>query len=432
MPKRCCGKPDGKVYMCTFGLENVGSHTPHQIKIVRLMARILIISTKQPSSNPRMRKSADALASAGHKVHVLYAYTTTWADESDKFIFQSKKWTSTRIGGHPRKQPFVYHKSRLLRRLYELAGSITKAQCRGFSDYIRQGIHWNPDLIIGHNPGTLGPLLALREKLNVPVLFDAEDFHRGETSSGSTSSRAARSIEDKVLTCLETITAASPLIAERYQKTYSNLDVYTVNNAFPIANQQAYPTLPEGPLSIAWFSQVTGLDRGLEEFILAMNGVKDLDINLNILGSRTREIEEKILALDSYSGRIKFHDPVPQHILFEFLQSCELGLALELKTPENRDLCRTNKLYTYPLAGCYTLLSKTTAQEDFVREFPDAGEIIDLEDPKSIANTIRRHHANRHELVKKRIKAWELAKSTLNWEMESQSLLHVVNSKLQQ
>ena len=49
------------------------------------MARILFLTSSQPSINPRLRKSADAHAHAGHQVHVLY-YRTLWADVNDDLI----------------------------------------------------------------------------------------------------------------------------------------------------------------------------------------------------------------------------------------------------------------------------------------------------------------------------------------------------------
>ena len=105
---------------------------------------------------------------------------------------------------------------------------------------------------------------------------------------------------------------------------------------------------------------------------------------------------------------------------------------MERPSPQNRDICRTNKVYTYPLAGCYTLFSRTSAQIDFQREYPDAGELIDLSRPESVADVIRTLDANRDVLLEKRKKAWLLAKEYLNWEMESKQLIEVVNSMLNQ
>ena len=45
--------------------------------------RIAIVTTKQPGTNPRMRKNADALARGGFDVHVLYAHNARWADATD-------------------------------------------------------------------------------------------------------------------------------------------------------------------------------------------------------------------------------------------------------------------------------------------------------------------------------------------------------------
>ena len=145
------------------------------------MARILILTPKQPSSNPRMRKSADALANAGHDVHVLYAYGTPWADNADKSILTSVKWSYSRIGGHPQSERLHYLHSRIMRKLNEVLENTEQATCRSMSQFIQKGIQWHPDLVIGHNPGALGPSTRIAQRLGIPVAFDAEDFHRGES-----------------------------------------------------------------------------------------------------------------------------------------------------------------------------------------------------------------------------------------------------------
>ena len=74
------------------------------------MPRILIITPKQPSGNPRMRKAADALARAGNTVHVLYAFNADWATQADEEILAQAQWTWERIGGHPRRrQIHLFH-----------------------------------------------------------------------------------------------------------------------------------------------------------------------------------------------------------------------------------------------------------------------------------------------------------------------------------
>ena len=70
--------------------------------------RVAIVTTKQPGTNPRMRKNADALAAAGYDVDVLYAFNAAWADEADQTVFQQAKWRHRRIGGHPQKEFKTY------------------------------------------------------------------------------------------------------------------------------------------------------------------------------------------------------------------------------------------------------------------------------------------------------------------------------------
>ena len=75
--------------------------------------RIAIVTTKQPGTNPRMRKNADALTAAGYEVHVLYAYNAEWADIADETIFKNARWTHRRVGGHPKHDPSNYMITRI-------------------------------------------------------------------------------------------------------------------------------------------------------------------------------------------------------------------------------------------------------------------------------------------------------------------------------
>ena len=51
----------------------------------------------------------------------------------------------------------------------------------------------------------------------------------------------------------------------------------------------------------------------------------------------------------------------------------------------NRDICLTNKAFTYLLAGIPVLLSRTTAQSELAVELGDATELVDIYDTKGVA-----------------------------------------------
>jgi len=173
------------------------------------MSRIIIITPKQPSGNPRMRKAADALASAGNTVHVLYAFNADWATQADEEILAQAQWTWERIGGHPDQAKFTYLISRLTRKLAEKIGMTRYAMCRSYSRYVARSMAWEPDLVIGHNPGALGLLVEIGNKLNIPILFDAEDYHRGEFDIGSQESLRVQKLEDDCIPQITAMTAAS-------------------------------------------------------------------------------------------------------------------------------------------------------------------------------------------------------------------------------
>ena len=45
---------------------------------------------------------------------------------------------------------------------------------RSMSQFIAKGIDWNPDLVIGHNPGALAPATKIAQRLGILAMFDAE------------------------------------------------------------------------------------------------------------------------------------------------------------------------------------------------------------------------------------------------------------------
>ena len=396
------------------------------------MLRILIITPKQPSGNPRMRKAADALAKAGHRVHVLYAYNTEWATQADVEILSQAKWTWERIGGHPEEAKFNYFLSRLKRKLAEALSISKHAMCRSFEDYVSRGLAWKPDIVIGHNPGALGPLVAISNKLDIPALFDAEDYHRGEFALDSKESLRVQKLEDECIPQVAAMTAASPLIAKTYKSLYPQHEVTTINNAFAKSNQPPIPTSVSGPLKIIWFSQVVGLDRGLEEFLRGMQRAQNVPIQLNVLGLCSEIVKLSLLeSTTSELHQITLHPPMAESALFAFIAEHEIGLALEPGFSENNKLARSNKLYSYVLTGCCSFISKTPAQEQFLREFPDAGELIDLNEPNTIAKALGEAIEKRDELLQKRRRAWQLGDTELNWEVESEVLVGFVHQYLQ-
>ena len=172
--------PQQRVYR-HFWLEILDPGADVQGAIVLMMNRVVIVTTKQPGTNPRVRKSATALSAAGMEVHVLYAYTASWADEADQHTFRDAQWRHRRIGGHPTQNRRLYFKSRLKSKIGELLHLREWELCPALNNYIQQLQSLEPDLVIGHNPGSLPILREWHRTTGGNIVFDAEDFHRGES-----------------------------------------------------------------------------------------------------------------------------------------------------------------------------------------------------------------------------------------------------------
>lgn len=393
-----------------------------------MSARIAIVTTKQPGTNPRMRKNADALSAAGHDVQVLYAFTAPWAEETDRHVFERAMWSHHRIGGHPKEAPRAYALQRIRKKWAQLTGSLRGTFNPNSTAYIHRLEKFQPDLVIGHNPGAL-PVLSEWSRRG-PVLFDAEDDHPGEFVLTSPESQRVAQLEADELATLTHISAASPLIGEQYQLRFPHLQVTPIDNAFERTLQPKLQSLEQDTLSLVWFSQVVGLDRGLEKFLQALHPIADLRIHLTLIGLASETVQRNLKsALISSNHTLSFKSPVPEKALLEELGRHHIGLALETGKTRNRQLCRTNKLFCYPLAGCLTLASHTRSQVQFMDEHPEAGVVFASDE--HLVSLIHEWAQNPHALLAKRKAAWQLGHDTLNWETESKKLVSLVAQILQ-
>lgn len=397
-----------------------------------MSARIAIVTTKQPSTNPRMRKNADALTAAGHDVHVLYAFGAKWADKPDEALFTNTIWTQQRIGGHPVHAPFRYFINRVRRKWAKWCQRIDGQFCPSIEEYMRALATFQPQIVIGHNPGVLPLLSRVQNELNLKVLFDAEDFHRGEYPQGSSENELVSQLEDQHISNLTLLTAASPLIKEAYQKLYPGIKCVTINNTFDLGLQPEFKTLSNDTLQLCWFSQVVGLDRGLQEFLQHLTLLGDVDLIITIIGNATDEVKSTLSKVVTHSNhQLQFLPATSENQLAIILSQHHIGLAVEPGFSANNLIARSNKIFFYPLCGCLTLMSKTPGQLNFHQEYPETGEIIDLEDPISTAEVLRLLAVNHSELNTKRRSAWLIARTILNWEAESKKLVTIVDQILQ-
>lgn len=180
-----------------------------------------------------------------------------------------------------------------------------------------------------------------------------------------------------------------------------------------------------------WFSQTIGEGRGLEPLFDALRQQVKGSWSLTLIGRVSRSFEGTLEAFRSdHSEQVHVMPPMNERELFQHMARHDIGLALEIGTPLNRNLCRTNKLFGFILNGCYLLLTDTQAQSEFIELYPKSGTVVPLDSLQSWCRIIHNLIQDKASVNDGKTLNWNLGESELNWEVESKKLLSIVQTTL--
>ena len=402
------------------------------------LKKIVLITTGQPSCNPRIVKEADALHAAGYEVTVLYNYFVGWAEENDTILLSDVGWEFYMAGGSPLQNIKRYRYTRLRNKLAAVIGKLfgnqfllaERMQARAYDELLRAAKKIKADWYIGHNLGALAVAVNAAKFHGSKAGFDFEDYYRGEISpqEKNISIRIHR-LEKKYLPALSYFSAASEMILSAVQKDHPEFKgkVVTLNNCFPLKQQPLFKEKDQHDctLQLFWFSQTIGINRGLETLIDALMLLNNSNIHLTLAGRCNATI---LSYIETHAGAIKaniyFVGIIQPDSLAAFAAQFDVGMALELQTPCNRDICLTNKVFTYLLAGNAMILSETAMQLAFNKRYK-IGYSYAVNNVQGLVQAIS-FYLNKKNLDKQRTHNYLLAKNELNWELESKKLLDVI------
>jgi glycosyltransferase involved in cell wall biosynthesis len=411
------------------------------------MAKICLLAPGQLSIDPRLVKEADALHEAEHEVQVLCAHYVEWADETDRQLLESRGWGCTYVGGNPNRSRGTYAWGRfrhgLLRRVpwhWRLnSGSCRWAVSRVLPELQAAAMRTTADLYIGHYPAGLVAAVNAARRRGALAAFDAEDFETGSWPLGGGPSKMDRLVERferEYLPQCSYVTAASPGIAEAYTVKYGIPLPTTILNVFPLAERprelRVMPT--DGPLRLYWFSQTIGLGRGLEDVISAMGQLKGCRIELHLRGRWASGHHTLLFELAASAGirseQIVAYSPSGPDQMARLASEFDVGLALEQPVSQNRQICLTNKIFTYILAGNAVIATATRGQRPIMETIGDAGYSYEPGDVNALTRGLRFWYENRNILQQARQKSWDWGTSRFNWDFEKKKLVQQVEAIL--
>ena len=412
---------------------------PETVDAVR--PRICLVTSGQPSTNPRLVKEADALVRAGYEVHVVAARFAAWADAADR-EFDGRPWSmeAVRFG---EVAPAPLRTALALRR--RIAGALSDRLPDSVPLAVRSLHYVVPelarlastrpaDLYVAHNLAALPAAAAAARRNGARLGFDAEDYHRGElldTPANARTLRVTRRVEEAFIPCCDYVTAASDGIAEAYAGALGIDRPTTILNVFPLSEREVVvppedlaAEVPDGARSLHWFSQTIGAGRGLEDAVRALPALPD-DVVLSLRGAwaagyeRVLRGEAERLGVDR---RVRALPLCPPSEVVRRAAEHDVGLALELGETVNRDLCVTNKLFTYLLAGLPFVATDTTGQQAACERLPDATRLYTVGDVSGFVDAARALL----DSPSAQGAAAQAGAERYNWETEQDRLLAVV------
>ena len=390
--------------------------------------QILFMTSTNLACNPRCLKEVRLMNAMNAQITVVAFHLHNWTDEKEKDLRKELGAVRFHYLEAGRKPVFAWlyntlleKASRLLPALLPHSPFLAALAISKRSSLLYDWTKKNKDrydLIIAHNPPAFYAAAALAEKSATPFALDIEDFHPGEGNR-----KVIRDCSGYLMRRFLKRTAytgyASPLI-----KKYAVENAYdgdgsgslVINNTFPASEfVVAGSGGPAGEkLQIVWFSQFIDYGRGLEKVLPSLDRFRDR-IELTLIGSIREGFFGKEIGKREY---INCPGPLSQLQLHRSLGAFDIGLALEDGTVDlNRNLCLTNKIWSYYLAGLYIVATDTEAQQLFLRERPQHGSCTPLSG-EPFGKLIEQVIANRQSIRDGR-KERLTAASREGWEHES-------------
>ena len=339
-------------------------------------ARVTVVTSGHLSTCPRMLKSADALSADGYDVRVIATRHQDWAIDADRDVASRRSWAAETIT-YRRGESAAYWwtgaRYRGMRAAARAVGAahaplavVARAYGRVHSELVRAIAADPGDLVYGGTTGALAAIAEGARQRGTPYAVDLEDFHSGETDGSDAAfvDALALRVERAVLPDAAFVTAGSEAIAAAYEKR-DGIVPTVIHNTFALPSRLPdVARVDPARLRVYWFSQTIGPGRGLEDAVLAL-GRAGIAAHLALRGQPQAGYLDGLRALAAtHAPRLELvHlDPAPPDAMVDLARGYDVGLALEQLTPRNRQLCLTNKAFTYILAGVPVVLTDTPGQ----------------------------------------------------------------------
>lgn len=396
---------------------------------------ILFLTSNNLSTNPRCVKEIELALSQGYRVTLVAFEFLNWSPENEDAIRKRLPGVEYHYISVDRKKIADWFFSavttvlcRLICRIYKRDPALNSFAFDRRSWLALRFLKRTmilPDLIIAHNPGVFYPAWKFSQRNKIRFAIDMEDYHPGEGKIFFRRELISVVIR-KLLKHASYVSYASPLIRERTEllsERHSANDI-VVSNVFS-RYEFIRPVTAKGKLRLIWFSQHINYQRGLELVFMVLDQFAN-EIELTLIGKLNTEFADREIRQRHYIKLVEF---MPSGQLHKAMSDYDIGLAIEPGKDDNNELAVSNKIWVYLQSGLYIIVSKTKAQEVFMKAHAEHGVVVNIHQQRELQQCLQNIISNKDRIRQKAQERYEAAQN-ISWETESGKLSDIWSSIL--
>jgi glycosyltransferase involved in cell wall biosynthesis len=323
---------------------------------------------------------------------------------------------------------------------WAFAGVAERAEGRIYPELADLAAAEPADLFIGHYPAGLAAAAHAARCHDAMLGYDVEDLYAETFPDGdgwaTEKARVVRLEERYVPSCAYVSAVSSPVKDEFVRRYSMRTDVVVVHNCHPWRERETIDRQirdRRGPsLSLYWYSQVIGLDRGIQDAIRA-GALLPTRPQIHLRGDVDGGVREALTLLARDSGRavpLHFHAAVAPDELLSRACEHDIGLALERADSLNKALTASNKIFLYLTAGLAIVATDTPGQRSTIDEAPRTGALYKIGDHFALAAHLHRWQMDDVALAAAKDASLEAARVRWNWESEARVIADAVERLL--
>ena len=235
---------------------------------------------------------------------------------------------------------------------------------------------------------------------------------------------------------VDCVIVVSPAMNNYFKEKYSPKSIITLMNVLPkqnvaVRNERMFHKIfrLKPATKVILYQGGLGWRRGMKQLVESVqfyleNWVLVIMGSGSILGS-LKDLSSKL----GISKKVRFLDPVPIEDLPKYTGSADLGIIPTLNVSLNNYYSAPNKLFEYLGSGIAIACSDLPFMRKVVLE-NNIGLVFNPQDPKDIADKVKKILSDEGLLEKMKVKAFKLGQTRYNWEFEEKKLVNLYKNLL--